>query len=287
MKIIIFLLLFFISIANTFSKDYENQDTFFLGLEKELISEYRTCTGDSNVIRLDSLLRWKNIINLRTEMPVYEKIRKEFIAHTGLVKDILPCQILEWYKDRLSYLESCEDSTRNILLIKSDETVDSIRIYNELKNNPYSKFDFGEVPFGLSKKVFQIIFNHKFSFPLIDKKKHLLAEHFYLKERPFIIKFFFTESNKYYKYEIESFSFTGNHLDKVVRPQAVFLKEAMEQKVGPPDRLYRIGYFDIKSGTISPYAKWEKETHTVNIGIGLEKISYFTKETVENNKLNQ
>ena len=287
MKINIFFLLTLITITQTFSKEYENQDPFFTDLEKELTSEYRTCTGDSNAIRLDSLLRWKNIINLRTEMPLYEQIRKDFIAHTGLVKDILPCQVLEWFKERLSYLENHEDSIRNKLLIKSDETVDSIRLYNELQNNPTSKFDFGEIPFGLSKKVFQIIFNHKFSFPLIDKRNYLLAEHFYLNENPFIIKFYFTHNDKFYKYEIESFSFTGNHLDKVVRPQAVFLRETMEKKIGSPDRLYRIGYFDIKSGPISPYARWEKETHTVTIGIGLEKIRYFTKETVESKKLNQ
>lgn len=287
MKFNTFLLLLIISITNIFSKDYENQDTFFVSLEKELISEYRTCTGDTNAIKLDSLLKWKNIIDLRMEMPEYEKIRKEFISHTGLVKDILPCQVLEWFRERLTYLENHEDSIRNHLLVKADEAVDSIRIYNELQNNPVSKFDFGEIPFGLSRKVFQIIFNHKFSFPLIEKKDYLLAEHFYLNEDPFIIKFYFKNNDKFYKYEIESFSFTGDHLDKVVRPQAVFLKETMEKKIGPPDRLYRIGYFDIKSGTISPYARWQRETHTVDIGIGLEKIRYFTKKTVENNKLNQ
>lgn len=287
MKINIILLLLIISITNAFSKEYENQDTFFVDLEKKLISEYRACTGDSNAIKLDSLLKWKNSINLRAEMPEYETIRKEFIAHTGLVKDIPPCQVLEWFKERLTYLENHEDSIRIHLLAKADDTVDSIRIHNELLNNPLSKFDFGEIPFGLSKKVFQIIFNAKFSFPLIDRRNYLLAEHFYLNEKAFIVTFHFTGNNKYYKYEIESFAFTGDKLDNVVRPQATYLRESMEKKIGPPDRLNRIGYFDIKSGTISPYAKWERETHTVTIGIGLEKIRYFTRETVECKKFNQ
>lgn len=220
-------------------------------------------------------------------MPEYKKIRQEFITHTGILIDFLPCQVLDWYKDRLLYLKSCEDSIRYTLLIKSDKTVDSIRIYHEMKNNPTSKFDFGKIPFGLSKKVFQIIFNQEFSFPLIDKKNYFLAEHFYLKERPFLIKFFFTNNDRYYKYEIESYSFTGDSLDLAVRPHAIFLKETIEQKIGPPDRLYRIGYFDIKSGTISPYAIWEKETHSVTIGIALEKIRYYIKETVESKKFNQ
>ena len=220
-------------------------------------------------------------------MPEYKKIRQEFIIHTGIVTDFLPCQVLEWYMDRLSYLKSREDTIRYNLLIKSDKTVDSIRIYNEMKNNPTSKFDFGKIPFGLSKKVFQIIFNQEFSFPLIDKKNYFLAEHFYLNERPFLIKFFFTNNDRYYKYEIESYSFTGDSLDLAVRPQAVYLKEMIEQKIGPPDRLYRIGYFDIKSETISPYVRWEKETHTVTIGIALEKIRYYIKKTVESKKFNQ
>ena len=287
MKIFSCILILLLLAVNTFSKDYEEQDTFFLGLEKELIEEYRTCTGDSNAIKIDSLFRWKKIINLRTEMPEYIKIRQEFITHTGILIDFLPCQVLDWYKDRSLYLISCEDSLRHALLLKSDTTVDSIRIYNEMKNNPTSKFDFGKIPFGLSKKVFQIIFNREFSFPLIDKKNYFLAEHFYLQKRPFLIKFFFTNNDRYYKYEIESYSFTGDSLDLAVRPQAVYLKETIEQKIGPPDRLYRIGYFDIKSGAISPYARWEKETHTVTIGIALEKIRYYTKETVESKKFNQ
>ena len=283
----IFISIIILLAVNAFSIDYEEQDTFFLGLEKELIKEYRTCTGDPTVITIDSLFRWKKIINLRTEMPDYKSIRQEFITHTGILIDFLPCQVLDWYRNRLMYGKSREDSLRHTLLIKADETVDSIRIFNELKNNPISKFDFEMIPFGLSKKVFQIIFNREFSFSLIDMKNHFLAEHFYLKERPFFIKFFFNSNDRYYKYVIESYSFTGDSLDLAVRPQAIYLRETAERKIGPPDHLFRIGYFDIKSGTMSPYARWEKETHTVTIGIGLDKIRYYTKKTVESKNLNQ
>lgn len=277
-------ILFFLAV-NTFSLDYEDQDTFFLDLEKKLLNEYRICTGNTIPVNIGSLLRWKKNINLRMEIPEYQKILKEFIAHTGIVKDILPCQVLKWHTDRTAYLHSQEQSLQNTLLKKTDATIDSIRTHSELEKNPVSPFDFDSIPFGLTKRVFATVYNRKFSYPLFDNRMCLYVEHFFLRDSPFLINFFFTRYVKYYKYEIEGYAFSGDSLNKVVRPQATLLKEILEQKIGPPDHIYRIGYFDIKSGPITPYAKWERDTHTVIVGIGIKNNRYFTKVTVTSKKI--
>lgn len=276
---------FILLAANAFAIEYEEQDSFFVDLEKNLINEYRLCTGDERTTDLDSLIRWKKSITLRTEIPGYKKILKEFILHTGMVKEVLPCQVLKWHLDRMKYLRNREDSLNKALLKKSDYSVDSIRVHLELKNNPVSPFDFESIPFGLSKKVFKNVFTTRLSYPLIDKRSYLLVEHFPIKDTPFLVKFHFTRDKRYYKYEVEGYSFSGDSLNKVVRPQATLLKEIMEQKIGPPDHIYRIGYFDIKSGILTPYAKWERETHSTVIGLSIKDIRYFTRETVTNKKI--
>lgn len=269
----------------THATEYTEQDSFFLQRQKHLINEYRICTGDYKITDIDSLLRWKNIINIRTEMAEYKKILKEFIQHTGMVKEALPCQVLNWHLERLRYLKHHEDSLQNELLKKSDYTVDSIRVHYELENNPISKFDFIQIPFGLSKKVFMHLFTQKLSYPLINKKRYLLIEHYPLNDNSFLVKFYFNRYKKYYKYEIEGYAFSGDQLNDIVRPQATLLKDILAREIGPPDRLYRIGYFDVKSGIITPYVKWIHEGYTTNIGLSIRNNRYFTRQTVIFKKL--
>ncbi len=271
--------------AHTFAADYTGQDSFFLQQQRELIEEYRVCTGDTVTSEIDSILRWKNVINLRTDMPEYQKILKEFIQHTGLVKDALPCQVLNWHLARLKFLRLQEDSIQNVLLKKADYTVDSFRVAFELQQNPASKFDFMDIPFGLSKKVFMHIFREKISYPITDAKRYMLIEHFSISDKKFMIKFYFNRHNRFYKYEIEGYGFSGNDLNDIVRPQAALLRELLDRKIGPPDRIYRVGYFDIKSGILTPYAKWEREDYSAVVGYSIYKHYFFTRETVICKKL--
>lgn len=280
-----FITILFLILPGIYASENAEQDSFFLTREKELIEQYRLCTGDTATTAVDSLLRWKNSINLRTEMPEYKEILREFIQTTGIIKDILPCQVLNWHLARLHYLKSHEDSLQHLLLMKSDYTVDSFRVSNELKQNPASKFDFSNMPFGLSKKVFGHLLHQKFAYPVVDIKRYLLIEHFPLADNPFLVKFYFNRYTRYYQYDIESYRFSGDSLNTVVRMQAALLKDYLAQRIGPPDRVYRIGYFDIKSGIITPYAKWERDDFTVIIGLSIQNNRYFTRATVTYKKL--
>lgn len=264
--------------------DYNEENTkslFFQGIEEYLIEEYQICTGDSVISDIDSILKWKNSINLRVAMPEYKTILKEFILHTGLVKEMLPCEVLNWYIDRLIYINKKEESLKETILHTADKVIDSIAMTMELKNNPRSGFDFDSIPFGLSKKVFLKLYKSFNNYPLMQKKKCLCAEHYPIKGESFFIKFTFNENDQYHRYEIESYLFSADSLDAVIRPLASILKEYFTTLFKrPPNRTYRIGYFDIKSKTVSPYAQWKSEKHRIKIGIGMRKNRYYTKAIV-------
>lgn len=265
------------------SQDYENQKPFFTELEKKLIEEYHTCTGDTGNTDISYILRWKNSINLRIEDPAYKKILKEFILHSGLVKDIIPCEVLKWNQDRLSFIRSQESAMKSSLVEKADSTVDSFAIHMELSRNPTSPFDFDTIPFGISKDLFRKIFIRRYTYPITNMGKYLVVEHFPLRGSFFIAKFFFTREQTYYKYELEGYGISGDSLNTVIWPQAKRLKDNFVKKFGTPDELNRVGFFDIKADTASTYAQWNRDPFVVSIGIGIKENLYYTLVSITNN----
>jgi hypothetical protein len=279
-RIIPFLItvIFPVSVASIDIEDYKE---FFETMEKNLIHEYQLCTGDTSEKSFHTLVEWKEHINQKAQSSEYKKILKEFIINTGIVKDLMPCMVIKWYLDRKTYLYNYERKINNVILVQNDKTVDSIRLFNELKNNPVTPFDFSDIPIGISQKIFQKVYNRECKYPLFDTRKYLFIEHYIIKEEPFIVKFYFTRDRIYCKYEILSYQFSGKYLNDEVRSKAIILKEFMEEKLGAADRIYRLGYFDIKTDTEMTYAKWIRKTHYVNIILGLSDNKYYTRLTVE------
>ena len=282
---IIFLLAVILLPVPVISIDIEDYKEFFETMEKNLVYEYRLCTGDTSEKSFHTLVEWKEHINQKTKSPEYKKILREFIMHTGIVKDLMPCMVLKWYLDRKTNLHNYERKINNALLIQNDKIVDSIRLFNELKNNPVTPFDFNNIPFGVSHKVFQKVYNRECKYPLFDARKYRYIEHYLINEVPFIVKFYFTFDRIYYKYEIISYLFSGNYLNNKVRTKAVILKDLMEGKIGVVNHIYRLGYFDITSDTELTYAKWIRENHSVNIILGQTGNKYYTRLTVESKKV--
>lgn len=276
--ILSFLIIFFIT-SQLFSQSikYEEQDIFFTEMIKNLQNSYIECTGDTNIPEIKYLLEWKNRIHLQTETKEYKEILKEYIIITGILEDILPCHVLNWHKSRIRFLQDNEESAKKKLLEKNDKTVDSLRYAKELKLNPKSKFDFKNIPFGFSKKSFIKLFNKKLKTHFNDYDSLLEVEHFIIKETPYILKFFFNKENRYYKYEVESYAFSGNDLNSKIRPAADILKNNLETKIGPPHQLNRIGYFDIKPAKPSLYCKWITDNHEAFIYYAIREEKYFTK----------
>ena len=269
-----------------FSQSYEEQKPFFTDLEKEVIEEYHTCTGDTGNTDISYILRWKKSINLRTEDPAYKKILKEFILHTGIVKDVVPCEVLKWNRDRIAYLKKQESSIGTDLVEQSDSIVDSVAIHQQLARNHPSPCDFDTIPFGITKELFHRIFARKYPYPVVNRGRYLLVEHFPLRGSFFNVKFFFTRKHRrLYKYEIEGYGFPGDSLDTVIRPQAEQFKDIYEKRLGKPDVLNRIGFFDIKADTVSTYVQWKYAPHTVTVGMGIKDDLYYSLVSVVNEQI--
>lgn len=263
-----------------FSQQYEELDTFFLTLHADLQAQYRICTEDTAEISSDSLLRWRNQIEMIISTPEYKKILKEFMRHTGIVTNVIPCEVIKWEHDRMRYLSEKERSLQDRGLGSADMMIDSLRTRMELEANPCSDFDFDSIPLGISRKVFRGLFTSRFHYPIYENDTCMYIEHFYFRNYPFMVHFFFNEDERFYRYTIDGYSFVADSLNTVVRAQSTLLAEILQQRSGPPDALFRFGIFDIKSGVITPYAAWHRDTHDVVVGIGYEKNRYYAKATV-------
>lgn len=261
---------------------YEDQDTFFVNLRKKYGEHYKLCTGDTSVPSAQELLEWKKGINLATESTEYRGILKEFIAHTGVVKGIIPCQVLKWNRDRFRQLQSRENTLRDRMLVEADTSLTAYRIKAAMERNPASVFDFAGIPFGLCRSTFVLLFSHRYIYSLVGRGTHVYVEHFPLRGNSYMVRFHFSPDNRYYKYEIIGCRRPAQLLDGIVRPMASDLAGMLEERAGPPDRIFRIGFFDIKSKTITPHARWDQETCSATVGLGMERNQYFASLVVTN-----
>lgn len=266
-------------VVAAWSTDYESQGEFFTELQGLLKTEYITCTHDSSAISFDSLIKWKEKINEQAKKPDFNRLMKEYIAHTGDIKDVTPCKVFRWHNDRIAYLSQQEDSIHKALISRADTAVDSARLLYELKKNPVSPFDFDRIPFGVSRKTFKHLFSSAYTYSLEDEGRYFCVEPFPLRDCAFIMKFYFS-NNRFFKYEMEGYPVPAAVFETTLRMQASTLKDILEKKAGKPDNLFRLGYFDIKKDTLSPYAVWEDKLHIASIVIGMKEYKYFTKAII-------
>ena len=266
-------------VAFAWSTDYESQGEFFMELQSALKKEYQTCTHDSSAISFDSLVKWKAQINEQAKKPDFNALMKEYIAHTGDIIDITPCKVFRWHDDRIAYLSQQEQSIHKALTAKADTAVDSARLLYELKKYPSSPFDFDRIPFGVSRKIFKHLFSSAYTYSLEDEGRYFRVEHFSMRDCAFILKFYFSD-NRFFKYEMEGYPLPAAVFETTLRMQASTLKDILEKKAGKPNNLFRLGYFDIKKDTLSPYAAWEGKSHLASIVIGMKEYKYFTKAII-------
>lgn len=269
-------LIFFISLAFSQTLQYEEQDTFFNELELQIIEDFKKCTNDTTVPELKYLLEWKDRIHLQTKTKEYQEILKEYMAVTGILDNIMPCQVLAWHKSRINFLDHHESKAAKQVIGNSDRIVDSIGYLNEKLRNPSSKFDFEEIPFGFSKKYFLKKYNEKFGNSPVAYDTIFITEHYLYKDTPFILRFYFDENQRFYAYDIESYSYSGNDLNSKVRVASDLIKEKMIKNIGKPNVLNRIGFFDIKTNKPTLYAKWYQKSIKANLYFAIRDERYFT-----------
>lgn len=253
---------------------------------KNFKAQYRYCTGDTSDISLSKIMLWRDEISQITESSEYKKDIKEFMTHTGIVDSFLPCDVINWKNTRDGFIASKDSSISARLNKKNAELIDSILFFEDKKLNQASKFDFENIRFGYNRKSFERAYKKRKLPKYNVEREYLSSEYYTISGTPFLIKFYFNREQRFIKYEIESYRFSGNDLDDKVRPYAEAIKNKFIKQFGEPQIINRIGFFDIKSNKPQVWAHWKSKTHSVNIYFLLENSKYFTRAVVAPLKIN-
>jgi hypothetical protein len=267
------------------SWEYPEHDSFFAQRVAALRAEYRYCTGDTSERERGELVEWKTTINEWAASAAFDSASRRFFAATGLRDNVKPCEIYVWEQHRKQRLAAQRRSNDSILTQRRRAVAESTRIARELARHPRSRCDFEDIPFGISRIAFAKYFPTKYPDKLVGEHGRLVAGGVGWHGRPCSAAFYFGALGALYQYEIQSRSYSGRGLDSRVRPIADEFAEYFEERLGKPDHVYRIGYFDIIQGRLSLYKVWSTEKFKVIVGLGTAKYRYYAKTIVIHKEL--
>jgi hypothetical protein len=256
--------------------DEVRQSAFFDSIEARYRQEYTACTGDMSFISQKTLLDWKNEMNRIAKSKEYISLLREYRqVDTG--GSVLPCKVLAWNEKRREAQSRHEDTLSRELLAREEfENAE-----NEAAGLVKSAFDVPGLPFGISKKSFLLIFKKKYAVPFNDQGNYIYVNDFAWGDRTFLTAFYFDKkSGVFCRYEIESPPVAADRVNSAVRPDAEYLSHELAVRFGEPTRRFSIGFFDIKSGVLSPYKMWGSERFDVYVGLSMSKYRYYAKAVV-------
>ena len=251
------------AISNCFATDDTRQTEFFDSVAMGLREEYRECTGDNRPIDVRHIILWKQKMDAWAKTEEYAEIAHEYKRTKG--SKILPCKLIEWSRQRKQAQDAKEAAVVNELLDSSEADEAAV----ELKALAVSRFDFLEIPFGLSKRSFMFFFKKRCALAIGEKGRFLYTEKLPVGGLPFLAAFHFNDAGIYYKYEIESDPLPADSLNRVVRLAADHLAHFFEQRLGPPTHSSQVGLFDIKSRELALYKKWETGANSLLLGFSV------------------
>jgi hypothetical protein len=261
--------------------DESGVDTFYLNRVAEMKRTFIECTGDTNAPEGAKLLGWKNSLNDWMTSPQYKESFQRYKKETGVTDDsIPPCVIFKWELVRKGGMvkEHAEDS---VALVRRRKIVDdSLFMVDQLKHHPASRLDFDKIPFGVSKRGFLLLFGRSHSEPVRDDYDRLVVDNIVLRGIPYDLGFYFGSNDSLQWYEIETPSFHADSLDCSVRPLADSIAAIIEEKLGPAEHIFRIGFFDIVQNRLSLYKTWMNEHHEVYVGLATYKYRYYARAVI-------
>lgn len=270
-----------------FAVDDTMNNGFYLGLEMQLRTDYRECTGDTSHLPLKTLITWKHLVDSLIGLPGFPSIVKEYEKETGgsAVKD-RPCAVVQWKHRRDS-----SDAQKNRLEAQRKKqqeaaAVDSLAVRKEVVAARALPCCIVGIPFGISRHAFEWLFNRTGFDSLYDKKAFLYCPNVTWGTRRYTAAFYFDRQGRFYKYELESPALAVDMLDDVIRPEAERLAAVFEGMIhSPPLRTSRIGRREIIPGRLSLYKVWSENTWSVSIGLAQQKYRYYAKAVAVNNPL--
>ncbi len=258
--------------------------SFFHLQESELRRQYELCTKDSSDPSLEHILRWRDQLSIELNSAKYPILRRQYLSQHSNNTNYYPCEVLNWHRARLKAIDKKESDIQQRASGRIDSILDSAALATHFASLVSSPFDFDGIPFGASAHMVGKYCMRNLGLALEQRASYAFGSDVHIFGERFSIIFFY-KGDSLVRYEIEStMTYPSDSLDIVVREQTKHLTDHLQRRIGPPDHLYRIGFFDIKSGLLTPYARWQDNGYTAIVGIVREKNSYFAKARVYRDK---
>jgi hypothetical protein len=254
---------------------------FFDSMEITYRQQFKECTGNAGYLGKKGLLEWKDAMDSIKASPSYKEILREYRASVDSSKDPLPCRVIAWNRERKAAQHEKEKALATELLAREEKEA----FFKEVNDLPKSAYDFPKIPFGLAKKSFCALFRQVYNLGPVDMEDYVYVNDFNFGKRKFLVAFHFDKgSGLFYKYEIEGPALAAEFLNRFVRPDAEDLASMLAQSFGESSRRHSIGFFDIKSGVLSPYKTWDVPGYDIIVGISMDDYKYYAKAVVARNK---
>ena len=249
-------------------------------LEAILRKDYALCTGDETRVSRDQLVRWKTRIDSLVMDRGYKQKFDRFVAATGIKAHMVrPCEPIVFH-ERQNRLERETDSLIAAQKAARDKAYsDSMTVIHELKKLKNTPADILDIPAGMSRGAVQTILS-RHRIKTTNMPRYLQADNVKFDSLVVTIAFYFDDEDRYNGYEIETEALKAERLDKTVRGWAELLAAAYEKRLGPPSGVKRVGFNDIKPGSLSILGKWEKDRPKVLIGLATSNYLYYAKVMV-------
>jgi hypothetical protein len=275
-----FLLLW--SIQNSVNAGAEDVKPFFDTLESTLRQQYTYCTGDSSYKSRAEILVWKKKIEMFAESDSFGQISKTFFSETGLSpSDVYICELINWYESRTDGTNDYIKLIANDIKKREQRKADSLLIANIYKETEISPFDFAGIPFGVSKKWFQMIMEWKFPKKYVDQGECIQYKGLMVDDMTLNAAFHFDKEGNYRMYELECEEGPLDSLNTKVRNDVAVLGSIIEGSCGmAPDHIYRIGRFDITQGHLTVERLWNTKQISAFVGIATYHYKYYGKAVV-------
>lgn len=276
----IFTVIVFLAIYCMADMDSSDLTAFYIQHESRYREEYLFCTSDSTEKDIKKILKWRQRMNEIAATPAYRLLLQSYISETGISKDIRPCIVINWHKQRMEELSKKDDTSMINQRTVDYAMVDSVIIAENIDNNPASKFDFGRIPFGVTKSAFSKIWSLEYRLPLTDMGNYYFVESWLVGDKKMLAAFYFSKQGRFNRYELQGMDHDRDSLNQLLRPESDFLVADFSKRFGEPDHQPRVAQFDVKPGKLSPVARWYQKPYVAFVGFSAEKFRYYSKVVV-------
>jgi len=250
---------------------------FFDSMENHYKQEIVECGDNVAYMSKASIVAWKEHMTEVAQTPEYLALLKEYRKIVGSSTTVLPCKVIAWNEQRRQLQAKKEEVLTKELLLHEDYE----NALRERDSLPKSVYDPLGIPFGISKRSFILLFKEKCPKPFVDMGYHIYITDMTWGDYNYLTAFYFDrKTDRLIRYEIESNAVVADNLNKTTRVDGENITRCLIRDFGPPSKTFRIGFFDIKSNTLTPLSMWDADGFSVYVGLSMSKYRYYAKAVI-------